>query len=140
MSLMHDTILITIQALKSSSARIPFQYISIHAQYMSIHTKYMPIPISRRKPVCSLCCTEIVTCQCMPNTCQYMLIHTTIHKKYIPILDRCSTRFSPRGYIWECIMVCICEAFARIVMYSKQIHDNTYQYFEYVLQQYWYVL
>ena len=32
------------------------------------------------------------TCHYIPNTCQYIQIHNTIHASYIPIQDRSSTR------------------------------------------------
>ena len=43
----------------------------------------------------------------IPNTRQYIPIHTTIHTRYIPIQDQLSHRFSSWGYVLTCIVVCI---------------------------------
>ena len=82
------------------------------------------------------------TCHYIPNTCQYIPIHTMIHARYIPILDRFSTRvFAPPAPAYKCwyVLVCIgmycasiCQLFGMYyVMVPVNTSKYTYQYVQY---------
>ena len=99
----------------------------IHAQYMPntyqntcqyISSGWNPVP-------------KFDTCHYIPNTCQCMPIHTTIHTQYIPILDWCSIQvFAPRAedsywHVFRYVLVCIMQVFS---MYYEIIPVNCTQY------------
>ena len=104
-----------------------------------IHTKIHANTYPQGENLCAA--PKFDTCHYIPNTCQYMPIHTTIHTKYIPILDWCSIVesiqvFAPRAedsywHVFRYVLVCIMQVFSmyyEIIPVSSTQYQQLYQY------------